>query len=1014
MNYKKTAIAIAAAQLALLASGAALAQTAPATDAASNGNPATVVVVGQRAALESAQKIKQNSDEIVDSIVADDIGKLPDRSVTEVLQRIPGVTIDRTMNRGDPSQGVGDGIAHFASEGTGVSIRGLSFVRSELNGRDSFSANGGRSLSFEDVPPELMAGVDVYKNPSAEQIEGAIGGLVNLRTAMPFDFKGLKASLSAETAYSSLRHKASPSVSGLVSNRWETGIGQVGVLLDLSRSVVNSRGDGLTINPYYPLKNAVVGDTSGATRWISPGASWSSNDFERTREGAYGALQWKKGDFSSGLTFFQSKYEMNTTENAFFQGTDPSTLKLDAGATFDPDGVLLTGTIRQPSDKGIGFGTDARESNRYAVTREIAWNGQWRASDSWALKADLQRVRATTNGSDNTVGLGGWMPKQAVDLGTSPASFGFDAADRAHLADPKNYYWGFTQDHRDQSKATQNAARIDARYTFDHPVLQDLRFGVRATERDSLSQSTIDPWQQVTQGWAVGDSWQPLNTFAYLSDPRFAGNTSVRSFGGFYGGSVPTPPPVVVPDMALVHGSPAVGFPTLRSYYTTLCKEAGRWADCAMNPPKFGDGRGENEQHERTKSAFAQLRFSFDNQLRYPVDGNVGVRFVRTDMSATGYTLFTPPADALKFGGGVPDIPEYSKKSTFTNAYTNVLPSLNLRMKPSEELQFRFAVSKGMTRPNFYSLQAYTTLDMKLKTHEDPVTKLQVLDSIEYGGSARGNTMLKPVTSNNVDMTAEWYFAKSSSLTLSVFNKRLKDIIIGKTTYYTLMDKAGQPHDFFITAPVNGAKGRSSGFEIGYQQYFDKLPGALSGLGVSGNYTYIDSSSDLGAPGGSKWCTPKDTLAANLNRDLAGCDTDGRLFGDLPMEGMSKNAYNLALLYDKGGWSGRIAYSWRSKYLQATNAYGTNGNNGIDQNPDSPNFNQNYSVNFALPTWGGSYGQVDMGIQYKFNEHLAANFEVANLTDTLYRQYMQQGIGLKERSSSYIGRRFVAQMRYSF
>jgi len=143
-HLKKTAIAMAAAHIALLASGAAMAQTAP----ASKGDPNTVVVVGQRAALESAQKIKQNSDEIVDSIVADDIGKLPDRSVTEVLQRIPGVSIDRTMNRADPMQGLGDGIQHFAAEGTGVSVRGLSYVRSELNGRDSFSANGGRALSF--------------------------------------------------------------------------------------------------------------------------------------------------------------------------------------------------------------------------------------------------------------------------------------------------------------------------------------------------------------------------------------------------------------------------------------------------------------------------------------------------------------------------------------------------------------------------------------------------------------------------------------------------------------------------------------------------------------------------------------------------------------------------------------------------------------------------------------------------------------------------------------------------
>lgn len=131
-HLKKTAIALGLAQMTMMLSGAAVAQTeAPKTTDAQAAEPVAVIVTGQRAALQSAQKIKQNSDEIVDSIVAEDMGKLPDRSVTEVLQRVVGVTIDRTMSKGDPE--------HFSVEGSGVSIRGLSYVRSELNGRDSCS-----------------------------------------------------------------------------------------------------------------------------------------------------------------------------------------------------------------------------------------------------------------------------------------------------------------------------------------------------------------------------------------------------------------------------------------------------------------------------------------------------------------------------------------------------------------------------------------------------------------------------------------------------------------------------------------------------------------------------------------------------------------------------------------------------------------------------------------------------------------------------------------------------------
>jgi iron complex outermembrane recepter protein len=1004
-QFKKTAIAMGAAQIALLASGAVLAQTAPAQDSAPT---ATVVVVGQRAALESAQKIKQDADEIVDSVVADDIGKLPDKSVTEVLQRIPGVTIDRTLNRVDPQQGVGDGIQHFAAEGTGVSIRGLSYVRSELNGRDSFSANGGRSLSFEDVPPELMAGVDVYKNPSAEQIEGGIGGLVNLRTALPFDFKGRKGALSMEASRSDLRGKVVPSFSGMLSNRWNTDWGQFGALIDLAHSKIDTRSDGMSIGTYSPRNNAVVGDTSGTMRWVPPGGAWTSNNFERDRNGLYGALQWRKDSLTSSLTYFLSKYKMHTTENAFFQGANPAAITLDPDATFDDKGALLTGTLRSPSEGGVGFGSDARASGRDAQTRDLSWNLTWRASDRLVLRTDLQHVRATTSGYDNTVGLGGYAPKETVNLTTSPPSFIFDDADRAYLADPSHYYWGFAQEHRDNAVATMNTGRIDAKYTFDGPVLNDLRFGLRATEREALTQSTHDSeWAMITQPWAVGNSWQPLSQLAYLSDPRFAGNVSPYSFNNFFGGKTPMPATIVVPDMALTTGLPDT-FAMLHSYTQMVCKTP--CSQAPWKPAPYGDDKGLNEQHERTQAAYAQLRFGFD-QIKYPVDGNVGVRVVHSDMSATGYTLFSPPTSTVV---GVPAIAAQSDKKSFDNQYNNVLPSLNLRMKVGNELQFRAAASQGMTRPDFYQMQAFTTLSQNVHTHKPPGSDTAILDSIDYSGSARGNPMLRPTLSNNFDLTAEYYFGRSSSFTVAVFNKQLRDIIIGRTRYYTLSDSTGTPHDFLITAPVNGAKGRSSGVEVGYQQYFDKLPGALSGFGMSANYTYIDSVLSMYEPVTRSWCTPKDTLDANLARDLAGCDTDGHVLGNLPMTGLSKNAYNLAMLYDKGPLSMRLAYSWRSKYLQAINAYGANGGDGIDQNPDSPNKGNAYSVNYALPTWGGAYGQLDMGIHYKLSENLNVALEASNLTNALYKQYVQQGIGLKEHSAFYTGRRFTLQMSYGF
>ena len=308
---KRAALSIAVAQAALMWIGMALAQSVPTqaptpASAASNspaqGEVTQVVITGQRAALQSAQKIKQNSDEIVDSIVADDIGKLPDRSVTEVLQRIVGVTISHTITANDPE--------HYSVEGSGVNIRGLSYVRSELNGRDSFSANGGRVLNFEDLTPELMAGVDVYKDPSAEQIEGGIGSLVNLRTAMPFDFTGQKVSISLSEGYSTLAGAKSPKGSGLYSNRWDLGTaGQFGALIDVAQSVGRTRTDALQVDPYFNIGSAA------RPQWVPEGADWRRVDFTNKRNGLYAALQWKQDDISSSLTYFKSRYDQEWDEN---------------------------------------------------------------------------------------------------------------------------------------------------------------------------------------------------------------------------------------------------------------------------------------------------------------------------------------------------------------------------------------------------------------------------------------------------------------------------------------------------------------------------------------------------------------------------------------------------------------------------------------------------------------------------------------------------------------------------
>src|SRR5690349_23151678 len=158
------------------------------------------LVTGSLRQLRTRQDSKIEADTVVASIAAADIGAFPDKSVAEALQRMSGITVTRFAASGDTT--------HFSAEPSGVVIRGLPQVRSEFNGRDSFNANSSRGLSFSDVSPELMAGVDTYKNATADMIEGGIAGTVNLRTHVPFDSEGFAAAVSAEVGYGTLAEEA--------------------------------------------------------------------------------------------------------------------------------------------------------------------------------------------------------------------------------------------------------------------------------------------------------------------------------------------------------------------------------------------------------------------------------------------------------------------------------------------------------------------------------------------------------------------------------------------------------------------------------------------------------------------------------------------------------------------------------------------------------------------------------------------------------------------------------------
>ncbi|RKF18973.1 TonB-dependent receptor [Altericroceibacterium spongiae] len=252
-----------------------------------------------------------------------------------------------------------------------------------------------------------------------------------------------------------------------------------------------------------------------------------------------------------------------------------------------------------------------------------------------------------------------------------------------------------------------------------------------------------------------------------------------------------------------------------------------------------------------------------------------------------------------------------------------------------------------MVRPSFAQLNPYTSLNFSFDENGQP-NGTGVNGAVTAFTGSSGNPNLKPTKAKQFDASMEYYFGRANSLTLGLFYKELKDYIFSGISEESYTSN-GETVTFAMTRQTNGSKGKIKGFELAYTQFFDFLPGALSGLGFTGNFTLVDSS------GGKNTAVnvfdPNQTENAGL---------------DLPLEGMSKYSYNVAGIYEKYGVSARVAYNWRSSYLLTTSA-----------------------ANINYPVWSEDYGQLDASILLQVNDHLKVGVQGTNLLAS--KTYLQVG-----------------------
>lgn len=968
-----------------------------------------VVVKGFRRSLQSAQDIKENADTFVDAITAEDIGALPDRSVAEALQRIPGVNISRFAKTTDPDR--------FSVEGAGVVIRGLPFVRSELNGRDIFSANGGRELSFNDVSPELLGGVEVFKNATADMIDGGISGTVNLVTRKPLDNPGLNFAGTVEANYGDLAKEWSPAFSVLGSNTWDTNAGRFGIQFGYAQSELITRTDASQVTdpcyraatldgPCIRLNDVGSGGVSGDPNFtadnfppagsvLAPkGAGVRTTEFDRDRR-AYSAIaQWESPDrrFLATFEFLRAEADLKLDEYAILALVNDDNLFAIPGSPweFDSNGVFQSGVLTQISGRGgndcapgslnVGGGTFpcnpqigiATENLRFqreddAKTQDFSLDLKWNPTDRLSFNLEGQHITSardenaliavTQTYSDIFVDISGETP--IVEFRTPATTDG--STDPGYFTNPDRTFYWFLLDNQIRNTGELTSFRGDVDYEVGEGFIKAARFGARWADRKRETRDDqFANWGNLSAPW--------LGNTQYASD--FPGSSSVRNpFAQFQRGQSGSPLPG---GQAIFFG----GDNLVSEYLSGVTQQQAdeiiiAWEnsfpffwDRSANGPfptswrPIVDPRAQSDVGETSLAFYGRVDFGSDDFLGtgFTLDGNLGLRYVRTSVQSDGAIAFPPAGSAPNLAlcdpmlpGGLPGFCSLSPARTaeFLSVFTgelldddadikfdHFLPSFNAKLGITEEFLFRFGISKGISRPD---LAAFATGGVLF----DNTNNLRDAGTLETGplfGISTGNRLLRPVESLNVDLSAEWYFDEVGSLTFSVFRKYIDNNINRGVTLRDFTSPSGVTTTVEVIGPSNVDEGVLQGIELAYQQTYEFLPGPLRHLGSQITYTYVD---------GGEFSNP------NLNNN------QGSLAEITPFAGISDHTVNATIFYEDSRVSARLAYNWRSEFL-------------LTPRDDIFPF---------APIFGEATGQLDGSVFYSISEKVKLGVQAVNILD---------------------------------
>lgn len=962
-----------ASLLALAVSQGALAQDSELTD--------EIITTGIRQSLENALVEKRQASSLVEVIRAEDIGKLPDQNLAEVLENITGIQITRT-----------------AGVGTGVQIRGTNSNRTEINGVSTVGAGTGRGgISFEDVSAGIISAVEVIKSPEAKTIEGSVGGTINLRTIRPLELDGFLASARVQGENSSLSAEGgfTPRISGTIGNKWTNLKGQeIGAVFSLSyteqeatsfRPRLDRDGslvENVNVNQVDGAREDAV-DRPAAQDFDFLGIQFLNQElenFEYETINLAASIEARPSDhvklYFDAIVNDQERRQDSTRVQA--SGVS-SVLNQNLPTSFETvnfgslGGVTLgsiqaaaTGTI-QPNlavdddDPNLRFNSDTgarlTTSQIYRLGTELE-KGNFKARVEWStstsdtenpnLSAQLNFINPNPltpldgTSNDNSVPF-------IYDLTGGSLTFGVDfdspfAPNVADLTNPNNVVLDQVDIGRNTTQNSENAFRVDVTYDSSDvvPFISSVDVGARFNKTESA-------FDQVTN--RIGGFSRMVNSpnGSLFSDLLVAGPSN---FGDADGRALAFRNFIIVdPDRAFEDQAGTIN----------ILENAILAHD--PNYTRVDLGRNETASfsvQEETLALYAQANFEHGI-----FSGNAGFRYIDTEINSTGNTVI----------GGV------STPVVSTGSYDFFLPRFNVAAEVRDDVIIRGGWGRDINRPGFNRLNT----SVAFSTNENQALNI-------------GNPGLSPEEVESFDVSAAWYFAPAAVVSVGYFNKKRKNLF-GTELSSAPVDANGfvstnpscpgggvfnpiaEPNSLgdpqnapglcvdFVTGVNDPETTTQQGLEFAFQydlsSFEDKL-GFASGFGVIANYTIQDfkGGSTLDSSAG------RGTDVFNAINGIYNPANFVSVQAERGLVDFSENAYNLTAFYEKHGISARARYTWRDAFRTLDTAAGASLNSTL-----------------GFPVVTAARGQLNASVTYDVTEQLTVGVEAVNLTESKVTQY---------------------------